>query len=317
MMPPAAPHRGLAPTALVLVVLAVLVAAAGCPPSGECQVDADCSGGTVCSGGSCVQCNTNDQCGADSFCCLGVCHGAADVESHCGCSPALRGSAGQDCGGVEPAGLCLVADSTASVATVAEGTCGCGCTPAQGGPICAAPATAGDAAVCSCNENADCKKASEDAAGHPHRAADTCTPQATCVCFSAAAANAQLCAPDGAAPDCTLGGCVSLVDDANNCGVPGKVCTDEATGIADTGTCIGGGCSCNAAGDCAGGGNVDTCVFPAQGDPSCVCGAYRRAGQQVACPMALDCTTSGCILDGTAFQDEETLLSALGLPPAP
>lgn len=299
----------------VLLALAALPAllAAGCRDALECRDDVDCGAGRVCAANQCVQCATNADCADAEFCCQGVCRPAAEIDERCGCGASPQGSPGQSCASVEADSLCLVEDTAAVTANVAQGACGCGCTPEEGGPLCGAPAEPGGAPVCSCAENSDCRRASVDGAGRPHRVADTCTPTSTCVCFSLGTATA--CDPDGATPDCTsTGGCASLVDDPANCGVPARSCLDPATGIADTGACVGGGCLCDDAGDCGGAVNVNTCAFVAPGQAAqCVCAGYTAAGLQAACPMELECSANGCVLDGTAFATEESLRSALGL----
>ena len=203
--------------ARLFCIAVVVVAVAACDNPGgaaDCAADADCGAGKVCAAGTCVECAGNDDCPADFFCCQGACRNNTEVDSLCGCGPALSAFAGEQCNPADlDNALCLVGDSVAVASNVAQGTCGCGCTPAEGGPICAAPAVAGGAPVCSCAQNADCRQASVDVEAHLHRVADTCTPDSSCVCFSLGTANA--CNPDGALPDCaTTGGCLSLVDDA-------------------------------------------------------------------------------------------------------
>ncbi|MDP2345183.1 MAG: hypothetical protein Q8O67_29835 [Deltaproteobacteria bacterium] len=300
----------------------VVVAVAACDNPGgaaDCSADADCGAARVCAAGTCVECGGNDDCAADFFCCQGACLGSAEIETHCGCGPALSANAGATCtpGEISNA-LCLVGDAVAVAANVAQGQCGCACSPAEGGPICGAPAAGGEP-ICSCAENADCRQASVDAEAHLHRVADTCTPDSSCVCFSLGTADA--CDPDGALPDCaTSGGCLSLVDDAANCGKPARSCTTAETGLLDTGTCLNGGCTCDNPTDCqADGLNVNNCAFPGGAGAQalqCLCDDFTVAatGAKSACPMELVCVAGGCQLDGQVFATEEALRGALGLP---
>jgi Cys-rich repeat protein len=296
-----------------VVVLAGVSLAASCEDPPECRTDPDCGAGRVCSAGQCVECASNASCADGEFCCQGACKPAAALDDFCGCGASPAASSGQDCSTVDPLSLCLVDDEIATAANVAQGTCGCGCTPARGGPICLEPEGDG-APVCSCNVNQDCARASPDAEGRPHRVANSCvdpgTSPFTCICF--AETSRATCDVDGVAPDCTSGGCRDLRSDPANCGVPGRVCTDEATGIPDTGTCIQGGCSCNASSDCNAT-NANTCTF-VDDVARCVCAGYTSGGVPAACPMELACDTGGCVLDGAAFATEESLRSALGLP---
>lgn len=279
----------------------------------ECSADGDCGAGLVCTGDfQCAQCDDNGDCGADSFCCRGQCHGAADVNTLCGCGPALSGNAGTDCNSVDADALCLVGDVGATPANVSAGVCGCGCTPAEGGPICNDPLEPGGAPVCSCLENADCRGPSVDATGRPHLATDTCSPDSSCVCFRAA--DQAACDADSATPDCTSDGCQSLDDDINNCGIAGRVCSDPANGVDDgSGTCIEGGCQCDQQSDC-GAGNVDTCFLFDEG-LRCVCDGYEANGVKSACPIESDCVAEGCVIDGVPYATQDDLLAALGVAP--
>lgn len=306
-----------------LVVATVVVAAAslalGVPACeafdpAECDDDVDCGAARVCAAGQCVACDDNADCGAGQFCCGGECLADTEVGRRCGCGPALGGNPGVDCTVLEPAGLCLASGLTASVDTVSQGSCGCGCTAAEGGPICAAPDQPGQAALCSCLENSDCRVPSLDAAGRPHRSTDTCNPSSACVCY-AAAATPSACDPDSAAPDCSSAGCVSLLASATDCGVGGRTCLDPATGLGANGSCIEGGCACDHEDDCAGDAlNVDACVFLG-GAARCVCSGYTRAGDPAPCPMALLCAgATGCSLEGASYASEEALRAAFGLP---
>lgn len=281
----------------------------------ECVADADCGAARVCAAGQCVACAQNADCGADQFCCNGSCLADTEIDRRCGCGPSTGGNAGADCTVVEPAGLCLVGEATATLETVAQGTCGCGCSAAAGGPLCAPPDEPGGPAVCSCTDNADCRVPSVDSAGIPHRSTDTCNPSSKCVCFSTDPVTS--CGPDSAAPDCSAtGGCLNLLTTATSCGIAGRSCLDPASGPGDgTGECLQGGCTCDGATDCQGTGlNVDACVFVGD-DARCVCSGYTRAGTQAACPMELLCEgAAGCDLDGVNFTTEEALRTALGLP---
>lgn len=301
------------PSRLVIALVVVLVAVAGgCePPSTtDCSSDAQCGAGLVCSdGGECLACVDNGDCAAGEFCCQGGCKPESDIADFCGCGSSPAGSAGDACGASVDAALCLVGGVAATVDNVSAGTCGCGCSIADGGPICAVDGAG--AAICSCVENRDCRGAALDAAARPHRVADTCTPDGACVCFSLG--NASVCDVDGAAPDCaSAGGCAAFESAVDNCGSAGRVCNVGATGVEGTGTCLDGGCACDDISDCADGVNVDACVFAVVGEPArCVCGGYTRAGNAASCPMELACSTGGCELDGVAFATEEALVAAL------
>jgi hypothetical protein len=283
-------------------------------PAPECTSDADC-GAERCVASTCVACASADDCADGGFCCRGACLASTELEANCGCGASPAASAGADCGASENA-LCVAAGLTVTPSTVAEGQCACTCSAAEGGPTCEAPPAPGEAPLCSCAENSECRGATEDSDGQIHRVADTCTPQGSCVCFSLGTAN--VCG--GATPDCaSAGGCASFGDDVDNCGVAARVCTDEATGIAGTGACVTGGCTCNDAGDCQGAGlNVNSCAFVEAGEPSrCVCSGYQlQAGGPSACPLELECVAGGCELDGVAHATEAALRQALGLPVA-
>ncbi len=271
----------------------------------------------MCAAAQCVECGSNSDCVDGAFCCQGICRPAADIEERCGCGASPTASAGETCTAAEVSNaLCLVGDTVATPDNVAQGVCGCGCTPAEGGPICAAPEAAGAQPVCSCSgDNNECKRAAVDTAGRPHRVADICTPDLSCVCFSLG--TADVCDPDGPTPDCaSSGGCQSFVDDPQNCGKPARSCTAAETGIPATGACLGGGCSCDDPTDCrATGLNVDNCAFPGPGRPlQCVCDDFSADGFLAPCPMELACVAGGCLLDGTAFSTDVALRAALGLP---
>lgn len=302
-------------TAITLTCAAVL-AASSCednPP--ECATDADCGAARVCAAGSCVACADNADCGAGQFCCSGGCLADTELDRRCGCGPAQAGNPGTDCTVIEPAGLCLVGEATATVDTVGQGSCGCGCSAASGGPICGMPEEPGQPAVCSCLDNSDCRVPSADAAGVPHRSTDTCTPGAKCVCYSTPAPSTS-CGAAGSLPDCSANsGCVNLLTNASGCGVAGRSCLDPATGLDSGGACVDGGCACDAATDCQGTGlNVDSCVFVGA-SARCACSGYTRGGVQAACPMELGCAgAAGCALDGVNYTTEEAMRSALGLP---
>lgn len=295
-----------------VLLAAVASFAIACPDSSrECNESVECGAGQICtSEGRCAQCDDNGDCGADSFCCRGICHGAADVNSLCGCGSAFGGNAGTNCASVDDNSLCLVGDVGAGVDNVSQGVCGCGCTPAEGGPICGAPANPGEAPTCTCGDNLDCRGPSVDATGRPHIATDTCSPDASCVCFNAADQNA--CDASGPTPDCTSDGCRSLDDDVDNCGVAGRVCSDAATGVDDgAGTCADGGCQCDQQSDCTGG-NVDTCFLFDDG-LRCVCDGYEANGVKAACPLEATCGDGGCTVEGVTYATQEEMLTALGI----
>lgn len=306
---------GLLLTSFALAAVPFLVLPAcetGDPP--ECVSNVDCGAARVCAAGQCVACAENADCGADQFCCNGACLADTELDRRCGCGPSTGGNAGADCTTVEPAGLCLVGEASATIDTVSQGSCGCGCSAAEGGPLCAPPEEPGQPPVCSCAANDDCRKPSVDSAGIPHRSTDTCNPSSKCVCYSTSPATS--CGPDSAAPDCSAtGGCLNLLTTATSCGIAGRSCVDPATGSGTGGECVNGGCTCDAAPDCQGAGlNVDSCVF-IDASSSCVCGGYTRGGVQAACPMELTCQgAAGCNLDGVNFTTEEALRTTLGLP---
>jgi hypothetical protein len=306
---------------VLLPSMAIAIAAiVACEPRNDddgCTNNADCAVGRICVAGTCAECAGSGDCAADQFCCQGACLPESETERRCGCSPTLNGNPGADCTASAELQLCLVDGAVATRDDVDQGACGCACTPAQGGPLCAPPEEAGGTPRCTCEENVDCRGASSDALGRPHRSADTCTPPtptSSCVCFSTG--NATVCDPDGETPDCTsVGGCASLATDILNCGVPARSCSDAATGLDDgSGTCIEGGCECNADSDCVGEGlNVDSCDIV--GDSArCICDDYTRAGEPAACPMELECVTGGCSLDGVVFATEEDLKAELDVP---
>lgn len=297
--------RSLALMRLALFVVPVLFALVGCKVP-ECLNDDGCSGG-FCVEGQCVDCLASNDCGADQACCQGACV-AADVEDICGCAADPRDERpGSACAADE---VCVVDGTRAGPGNVADGACGCPCDATQGGSVCATSTEAQSGFVCSCDRSdpvGTCEAPVLDDELRPHRAADTCTPDSACVCFASGAP-----CLDG---DCTAGGCVDLLRDAASCGVAGRSCTDEATGIPDTGACLVGGCTCNAASDCQGAGlNVDSCQFVGDGQVTqCVCGAYRAGGLPAACPMGFECQQGGCAAGGTAHATEEALLEALGV----
>lgn len=302
---------------LCLALCAVLVGA--CTPDNNdgCGTNADCADGRFCApSGDCVECRENAHCGEARFCCQGVCYDEGAQEEHCGCA-ADRGSSGA---AASPAGdacaedtnVCLVDGVRATAANVEEGVCGCSCDATLGGTLCDVDDEGG--LTCSCSRSdpeGTCERPALDAEGNPHIVADTCSPQETCVCFGEATQTA--CDPNGATPDCTAAGCVNALGDVENCGVPGRVCTDDATGVADTGACFDGGCSCNNNSDCQGDGlNVNLCAFV--GDVSqCVCDDYDVDGEKGACPLGLLCGGGGCLFEGTAYGTRDALLQALGV----
>lgn len=288
------------------VATATVVVAAACEgvPTTECSNNDQCGAGQVCSvSGTCLECNVSGDCDDGEFCCQGVCRGGDEVADRCGCGSSPGGSPGEACGSSLDAAVCLVGNAVADATNVQNGFCGCGCSIADGGPICG-PTDAAGAPTCTCSENADCRGAALDAAARPHRVADTCTPQGACVCFSLGAA--AVCDPDGATPDCaSAGGCTAFGSDVDNCGSAGRVCGEGNA-------CVAGGCACDAAEDCIDGVNVDACAFVAgEAGARCVCDAYTKGGLAAACPMELECSIGGCVLDGAAFATEEALVAAL------
>lgn len=301
-----------------MLLLFVVLTSTACPPTGGrdgCDSDLDC-GAQRCIEGGCFECASTADCG-DGFCCQGVCRPADEVQERCGCAASPAGTSGNPCGEALDDALCLVDDAVATVANVGQGTCGCGCTPAQGGPICGAPDEAGGAPVCSCADNQDCAGASLDAQDRPHAVSNTCLPNATCSCVTAGGAVSP-CEIDGDAPDCSFnGGCRALLADVFHCGVGNRSCLDATTGVVGTGQCFSGGCTCDNAADCQGDDlNVNTCAFPVVDEPSrCVCSGYTKAGVQIACPMELACTIDGCVYAGVPYGTEEELLAELSLAP--
>ncbi len=285
---------------VLLPVVFVALTPLGCEPSArECSADVDCATGRCDAAGSCVECLSNGDCDG-GICCQGSCS-SAGVNALCGCGPGESDSGPSNCG----TDVCLSNGAPATADTVASGVCACPCDPAQGGTVCGVSDV--DASLtCSCDRSdpvGTCEAPAIDAAGLPHRPADTCSPQNQCVCF----ADGDVCA--GSA-DCTSAGCVDLVADGDNCGVAGRVCDNEDTGAVG-GSCQGGGCTCNAASDCQGAGlNVDTCAFIGAVS-QCVCDAYDSAGSAAACPMGFECRADGCVFEGTAFTTRDALVEAL------
>jgi hypothetical protein len=297
--------------ALPLSAAALLVTAGpGCDGNdGGCAGDADCDGLRCGADGSCVACVSNGDCNADQFCCSGACLNATDLDEHCGCSAAAGSGAGQQC--AAPANVCIVGEQRANTANVSSGQCGCTCDASQGGSVCTLDAEADEGFTCSCvrtDPDGTCGKPALDDANLPHVVADTCTPTNQCVCFSAGAP----CDPNSDAPDCSLGGCVNVFGDADNCGVKERNCADPATGIVD-GECRDGGCQCDVAGDCQGASlNVDVCVILTDGG-QCVCGDYEVDGTQAPCPLGLECVNGGCSYNGQIFSTNTALFQALGI----
>jgi hypothetical protein len=285
--------------------LAASVFVAGCeePPAG-CRADADCGSGRCdVASGACVECSGSTDCADGEACCQGSCR-AGSPEDFCGCGAAPSASGPTSCRDQ----VCVDGEGVrVAVANVASGTCACPCDPALGGTLCSVADTDPRGFSCGCDRSdpvGTCEAAAIDAAGIPHRPADTCSPQNACVCFAAG----DVC--EGSA-DCTSAGCVDVVNDATNCGVAGRTCSDDATGVAADGRCLGGGCVCNAASDCQGAGlNVDSCAFI--GDVSqCVCDDYTSNGEKAACPMGLACVDGGCSFEGTAHGDRDALVAAI------
>ncbi len=226
-----------------------------------------------------------------------------EVETQCGCTAGAGGSVGEAC---NTGDLCVVNGARATAATLADGVCGCPCDPGRGGTICAADVAADGGISCSCSRTdpvGTCEAASLDAAGVPHRPADTCSPDTSCVCFAAG----RVC---DSSENCTNAGCTSLVTD-DNCGVADRACSAADTGIAD-GRCIDGGCACDVPADCRGTGlNVDNCGFDGNEVLRCLCDGYNNAGAPAACPMGLECLAAGCVFDGKPYATQAALITAI------
>lgn len=301
---------------LLTPFLALLFA---CTPTGgndgSCGTNADCPDGRFCGeGGSCVECRETTDCGDAQFCCQGACYDDGAQEAHCGCAAESGGSAGEECSG--ETNICLAEGARVGVENVADGVCGCSCDAAAGGTLCLV-ADAG-ALSCGCDRSdpqGTCERPALDANGNPHIVADTCSPSETCVCFGESTVAA--CDPSSATPDCTANGCVNALGDVENCGVAGRVCNVAATGVADTGACLQGGCACDAPTDCQGAGlNVDQCAFVGEGVSQCVCDDYEvEDGVKGACPLGLECGDGGCLSGGSAYSTRAELLQALGVFP--
>lgn len=305
------------PLLVVSLLACAFLSLLGCSPGGsgaECNTNADCAGGRMCApDGSCVQCLTNDNCGDGQFCCQGGCYDDGEQEARCGCDPSPAGSSGEACEG--ETNICLVEGQRATVANVADGVCGCSCDPASGGTLCTVDGEG--AFACSCSRSdpeGTCERPALDDQGNPHIVADTCSPQETCVCFGE---GNTACDPSSANPDCTAAGCVNALGDVDNCGVAGRVCTDPATGVADTGACLAGGCTCDEPSDCQGQGlNVNQCVLVGAGAAQCVCDDYEvEDNVKAACPLGLECVEGGCSYGGVAYGTRAGLLQALGVFP--
>jgi hypothetical protein len=226
---------------LVGLTTAGVVGIMGCDAvPGGCTSDADCSGSAaICdvSAAICVACEASSDCQDGAVCCQGDCRDGT-VEELCGCDADSTGDGPTACNDQ----VCIVGDARASVATIGDGVCGCPCDPGIGGTVCTVDESAAGFS-CGCDRTdpvGTCEAAAIDAAGIPHRPADTCAPDNSCVCF----ASTTVC--EGSA-DCTGAGCVDLVNDATTCGVAGRICADDATGIAADARCLSGGCACNAA----------------------------------------------------------------------
>jgi hypothetical protein len=125
----------------------------------------------------------------------------------------------------------------------------------------------------------------------PRQTADTCKEDTSCLCGAAP----DVCSGDF--PDCTTEGCRSLTTDPANCGVVGNDCRLEISGIAGTGECVRGGCTCDQSpgDDCARAVNVDTCTL-VDGQAVCVCADFTDEGVLAACPMEAECVDGGCIV---------------------
>lgn len=302
-------------TLMAIVLLASTCALFAAAEETGCGGNADCSGGRLCaSNGECVECLAANDCGNDEFCCQGGCIPMAEAEDHCGCPVEPRGTgsdaaAGEVCEG--EANICLVDGDPATRGNVDQGECGCSCSASLGGALCEVDETRQLACGCDRSDPENtCERPALDPDGNPHIVADTCTPQQVCVCFAAG----QLpCDAAGSTPDCTSEGCVNALGDTENCGVAGRICNRESTGVETTGTCTRGGCSCNSPSDCQGEGlNVDLCTVLESGN-QCVCDDFEADGEKAACPLGLECVTGGCAFSGQAYSTRSSLLEALGV----
>jgi hypothetical protein len=277
----------------------------GPPP--ECQIGSDCAAG-FCVDERCVECVANTDCSATEACCRGICRGPETFDELCGCDAAPSSNNAEECGGTTPA--CLANGVAVTAATLSDGVCGCACTPGEGGSECVIED--GGVVTCQCDRNnpvVTCEAPSFDVNNRPHKVADTCTPDTTCVCFAAGTVCGGI---DGY--DCTSAGCIDLLRDVDGCGLAGLACTDPLRSLDDgTGTCVQGGCTCDSATDCAGPGlPVDSCAFVTGGATTqCVCSGYRANGVAAACPFELACVTGGCQLNGTAYAEEDDLVAEL------
>lgn len=290
---------------LFLVVTSALSVAvfAACEDPPECRTDSDCTDGELCaSDNTCVGCIDSEDCSDGGICCRGACV-VDEVEAVCGCDAAPDGDAGVACTDQ----LCLVGANRATASTVGEGICECPCDPSLGGTECNVDLDAEGGFSCGCDRQdpvGTCEAASVDAAGIPHRPADTCSPQNTCVCFS----ETGTC---DSTQDCTGSGCVDLVSDADHCGVETRACGVPATGIL-LGECINGGCECDVPTDCRGAGlNVNNCGFAGGDALRCLCDGYIVDGESAPCPMALECVEGGCKFDGASYATRDALLQAV------
>ena len=303
--------------ATTLLGAMVLFTTPSCTPEPTgCNSDVDC-GGLKCQlvTGLCVECLEPSDCEGDGgFCCKGTCLADTEIESNCGCSLDAAGTGGVECGGDTP--VCQLGNERVSLATVDEGTCGCPCDATQGGTICELSEEAEAGFVCGCNtaDPTTCSAPTVDDTNVPHMAADICGPDGTCACFGEE--GRAICG--AGTPDCTPEGCANLTNAVDNCGSAGRFCADEDNGIGVDGTCIAGGCECNAPSDCqAEGLNVDSCAFLPDNRQACVCDGYEIDGNEAACPMGLPCVEGGCELDGVVYGTDVDLLNAIaGIEPA-
>lgn len=293
-----------------------LAALSGCTgePTG-CTADADCGEQRcIVDTGECVDCLTSADCADNGGCCNGVCVTPDTFEDNCGCAEAPGTDRGTSCPSNRP--ICVAGGIRVTGAELADGECASPCTPEFGGTISAVDNTAPGGYNCTCNGNDDegtCRVPFLRADGRPHRGSDTCDPEDKCTCFYG---NGRCPA---SSPDCAgNNGCINLHSDTDNCGLAGRECNNDATGIAGAaGICVDGGCTCDQASDCQGDGlNVDACQLVGNGSVNqCVCDDFEAFGLNSACPLQLACVTGGCQFEGTAYGTMDELLDALNIEP--
>ena len=301
---------------------------------------------TASGGFACVDCTGDGDC-PGGFCCAGQCFLDAERDAHCGCEAQVGATAGEDCTVRASEKVCVA--GTCGCTTSGDGQCGsegglerlcdavgnggagvclaqdennCGavggvfpsgemtpidggmCAVNLGGPLCVdADMGFGE---CGCSQSADCERPIL-VDGIPRVAGDACAGDA-CMCGMGEACSTS-------APDCAgLDGCVDLQTSTDHCGVPLNDCSLPTRGLLDgTGTCVSGGCQCDAPTDCVAPANVDVCQIAAGGGNACVCNGFTASGDKRACPMGLTCTLTGCEHDGTIYSTLEALNQALGL----